>query len=260
MSDETPAEETPEVEAPTAATPDAPVVDAPASDAPATPADVPATETPVAEAPTAETTTPDGPPVAAADPAPVAAETAPAAAPEAAPEGAPAAAAAPSTRKGIFVPAWAGAIVLVLVVAAVGFGIGRWTADDSSTNSTAIANNGGVVPQFPNGNGNNGNGNGNSGGRTTPQTPSTGTAFLGVGPQATNGGVEIASIGANSPAARAGLQEGDVITAIDDTSITTETALRAAIQSHDPGDSVTVHYTRNGNAATVKVTLGTQSQ
>lgn len=252
MSDETPAEETPEVEAPTAATPDAPVVDAPASDAPATPADVPATETPVAEAPTAETTTPDGPPVAAADPAPVAAETTPAAA--------PAGAAAPSTRKGIFVPAWAGAIVLVLVVAAVGFGIGRWTADDSSTNSTAIANNGGVVPQFPNGNGNNGNGNGNSGGQTTPQTPSTGTAFLGVGPQATNGGVEIASIGANSPAARAGLQEGDVITAIDDTSITTETALRAAIQSHDPGDSVTVHYTRDGTAATVKVTLGTQSQ
>ncbi len=235
-------------------------MDAPASDAPATPADVPATETPVAEAPTAETTTPDGPPVAAADPAPVAAETAPAAAPEAAPAGAPAAAAAPSTRKGIFVPAWAGAIVLVLVVAAVGFGIGRWTADDSSTNSTAIANNGGVVPQFPNGNGNNGNGNGNSGGQTTPQTPSTGTAFLGVGPQATNGGVEIASIGANSPAAKAGLQEGDVITAIDDTSITTETALRAAIQSHDPGDSVTVHYTRDGTAATVKVTLGTQSQ
>jgi len=259
VSDETPPEETPEVETPAAATtPDAPIVDAPAAEVPP-PAEVP--PAPAAETPTAEATAPDGPSVAAADPAPAAPEPVAAAVPEAAP--ASAAAAAPSTRKGIFVPAWAGAIVLVLVVAAAGFGIGRWTADDSSTNSTAIANNGGIVPQFPNGNGNgnpNGNGNGNSGGQTTPQTPATGTAFLGVGPQAANGGVEIASIGANSPAAKAGLQEGDVITAIDDTSITTETGLRAAIQSHDPGDSVTVHYTRDGKAATVKVTLGTQSQ
>ena len=169
-------------------------------------------------------------------------------------------------RKGVFVPAWAGAIVLVLVVAAIGFGVGRWTADDSTSNSAAIANNGGIVPQLPIGNGNNGNGNtgnGNNGGQTTPQTPTTpatGTAFLGVATQNGTDGVQVITVGANSPAAKAGLKEGDVITAIDNTSITTTTALRSAIQSHQSGDTVTVHYTRDGQATTVKVTLSTQSQ
>ena len=68
------------------------------------------------------------------------------------------------------------------------------------------------------------------------------------------------TVGANSPASKAGLKEGDVITAIDDTSVTTTTALRSAIQSHVSGDTVTVHYTRDGQAATVKVALATQSQ
>ena len=209
---------------------------------------------PAPDAPTADVTTPDTPPVAAAEPAPVA------------PEPVPVAAASTPARKGVFVPAWAGALVLVLVVAALGFGVGRWTADDSTSNSAAIANNGGIVPQLPIGNGNTGNGNtgnGNSGGQTTPQTPTTpatGTAFLGVATQNGTDGVEVLTVGANSPAAKAGLKEGDVITAIDNTSITTTTALRSAIQSHESGDSVTVHYTRDGQDSTVKVTLSTQSQ
>lgn len=209
-----------------------------------------AEETPAPEAPTAD---------------PVAVEPAPT----------PVAAASEPERKGVFVPAWAGAILLVLVVAAAGFGVGRWTADDSDNRSTAIANHGGIVPQFPNGNGNGGNtpqipngngGNGNGGGRTTPQTPrtpqtpATGAAFLGVGTQNATGGVEVLTVGANTPASRAGLEQGDVITAIDNTSVTTTTALRAAVQSHQSGDTVTVHYTRDGQAGTVKVILGTQSQ
>ncbi len=245
MSDETPSEESPEVAAPA---PEAPVADA-------TP---PAEAAPAAEAPTSDVTTPDAPPVAAADPAPTA--------PEAAPVAAASAPAAAPARKGVFVPAWAGAIVLVLVVAAIGFGVGRWTADDSTSNSAAIANNGGIVPQLPIGNGNNGNGNtgnGNNGGQTTPQTPTTpatGTAFLGVATQNGTDGVQVITVGANSPAAKAGLKEGDVITAIDNTSTTTTTALRSAIQSHQSGDTVTVHYTRDGQATTVTVTLSTQSQ
>jgi membrane-associated protease RseP (regulator of RpoE activity) len=249
VSDETPSEESPEVaapapEAPTAdvAPPAEPAPDA-APDAPV--AEAPAPAAPVAEAPTADVTTPDAPPVAAADAAPVAPAPVPVAA-AAAPAAAPA-------RKGVFVPAWVGAIVLVLVVAALGFGVGRWTADDSDTRPAATANNGGIVPNFPSGNGNNG-------GQQTPTTPATGTAFLGVATQNATGGVEVLNVGANSPASKAGLKQGDVITAIDDTSITTTTALRAAIQSHQSGDTVTVHYTRDGQAATVKVTLSTQSQ
>jgi S1-C subfamily serine protease len=166
--------------------------------------------------------------------------------------------AAPAARKGVFVPLWVGALLVVLAVAALAFGIGRWTADDSQNASSVTANNGGIVPQLPNrGNGgvvpqtpNGGNGS------TTPST----TAFLGVGVDTGTNGVTITTVGDGSPAAGAGLKQGDVITAIDGTTVTTPTALRSAIQSHKPGDSVTVHYTRNGTTATVKVTLGSQSQ
>ena len=234
-SGETPAEPTPRVEPPAAATP-----------AP----EAPAATAPVADVPTVETATPDAPPV----PPPVA----------------PPVAASEPKRKGVFVPLWAGAILLVLVVAAAGFGVGRWTADDSKRDneSTSIADNGGIVPRLPtgngNGNGNSGSGNnGNRGGQTTPQTPNTpatGAAFLGVATQNATGGVEVVTVGANSPASKAGLKQGDVITAIDNTSVTTTTALRAAILSHQSGDTVTVRYTRDGQATTVKVALATQSQ
>jgi membrane-associated protease RseP (regulator of RpoE activity) len=168
---------------------------------------------------------------------------------------------APPGRKGVFVPLWVGALVLVLAVAALAFGIGRWTADDSQNASSVTANNGGIVPQLPNGNNGgvvpqNPNGNNGGNGSTTPST----TAFLGVGVDTGTNGVTITTVGDGSPAANAGLKQGDVITAIDNTTVTTPTALRSAIQSHKPGDSVTVHYTRNGTATTVKVTLGSQSQ
>jgi membrane-associated protease RseP (regulator of RpoE activity) len=245
VSDETPSAESPS-DVPEIPTPSEPTVEAPA--AVAAPAEA---EAPAADIPTAETATP---PVAPpADPVPVAPP--------------PVAAASEPKRKGVFVPVWVGAVILMLVVAALGFGIGRWTADDSTHESNAIANNGGIVPQFPNDNrGNGNNGNGNSGGQTTPQTPqtpttpSTGAAFLGVGTQNATGGVEVTTVGPNTPASKAGLAAGDVITAIDNTSVTTTTALRAAIQSHASGDTVTVHYTRAGQSATVNVTLGTQSQ
>ena len=169
--------------------------------------------------------------------------------------------ATPAARKGVFVPLWAGALVVVLAVAALAFGVGRWTADDSQNASSVTATNGGIVPQTPNGN-NGGvvpqtpNGNSNGNGSTTPST----TAFLGVGVDTGTNGVTVTQVGDGSPAASAGLKAGDVITAIDDTTVTTPTALRSVIQSHKPGDSVTVHYTRNGTATTVKVTLGSQSQ
>jgi membrane-associated protease RseP (regulator of RpoE activity) len=262
VSDETPPAESPS-DVPEIATPSEPTVEAtvpetPVAEAPSAP-EAPAAVEPTSAEPTgAEPTAGDGPtaegptetatpPVAPApDPVPV--------------ELAPVAAASEPKRKGVFVPVWVGAVILVLAVAAGGFGIGRWTADDSSNRSTAIANNGGIVPQLPSGNANTGNGNSGSGNQTTPTTPSTGTAFLGVASQNGTDGVTILSVGANTPASKAGLQQGDVINAIDNTSVTTTTALRAAIQSHTVGDTVTIHYTRNGQASTVKVTLGTQSQ
>ena len=86
----------------------------------------------------------------------------------------------------------------------------------------------------------------------TPQHAALGVSIT----DATNGGAQITAVTANSAAARAGLKAGDVITAIDGTQVTDGNALAAAITAKQPGDSVTVHYTRDGADHTVKVTLG----
>lgn len=83
-------------------------------------------------------------------------------------------------------------------------------------------------------------------------------AFLGVevSGTATSGGVAVAGTVANSGAALAGLTEGDTITSLDGTAVTSSDALTAAIRAHSVGDKVTVGYTdATGTAKTVTVTL-----
>ena len=58
-----------------------------------------------------------------------------------------------------------------------------------------------------------------------------------------------------TPAERAGLHVGDVVTAIDGTKVTTTAQLQAAIDAKQPGDAVTLTYRRNGTTHTAKVTL-----
>ena len=73
-------------------------------------------------------------------------------------------------------------------------------------------------------------------------------------------GVEITDVADGSPAAKAGLQKGDVVTAIDGNDIGTAEALRSAVQAKQSGDEISVTYTRNGQSSTVKVTLTSRSQ
>ena len=61
---------------------------------------------------------------------------------------------------------------------------------------------------------------------------------------------------AGGPAADAGLQQGDVITAVDGKSVANPAALVTQIQAHSPGDVVTITYARNGTTAEVRVRLG----
>ena len=82
--------------------------------------------------------------------------------------------------------------------------------------------------------------------------------FLGV---ATDDGVSVAGaqisqVVAGSPAAGAGLQVGDVITAVDATPVTGTESLRTALHAHKGGDSVTLTIVDAANATiNVKVTL-----
>jgi S1-C subfamily serine protease len=69
-------------------------------------------------------------------------------------------------------------------------------------------------------------------------------------------GARVVSVQGGSPAGEAGLQAGDVVTAIDDRPITTSTELTAAVRSNSPGDEVTLTVRRGGDSQTVEVTLG----
>ncbi|NTW98221.1 MAG: PDZ domain-containing protein, partial [Oscillochloris sp.] len=57
-------------------------------------------------------------------------------------------------------------------------------------------------------------------------------------------------------AARAGLREGDIITAIDDSQIDGDTSLRQLLLQYKPGDTVTLTVLRDGDESSVEVTLG----
>ncbi|WP_035872274.1 S1C family serine protease [Kitasatospora cheerisanensis] len=69
-------------------------------------------------------------------------------------------------------------------------------------------------------------------------------------------GAAIVSVTSGGPAASAGLQAGDVITKVNDTTITSPSVLTSALASFSPGDKVTVGYQRDGKNQTADVTLG----
>ncbi|PIM70514.1 protease [Streptomyces sp. JV178] len=64
------------------------------------------------------------------------------------------------------------------------------------------------------------------------------------------------SITPNGPADKAGLKSGDVITKLDDHVIDSGPTLIGEIWTHQPGDKVTLTYTRDGKTRTAEVTLG----
>lgn len=58
-----------------------------------------------------------------------------------------------------------------------------------------------------------------------------------------------------SPADKAGLKNGDIITKIGSDVLTSANALMSAIAKHNVGDKVTITYIREGKTATVDITL-----
>ena len=63
---------------------------------------------------------------------------------------------------------------------------------------------------------------------------------------------------AGSPAATAGLREGDIVTSIEGVTIDTEHPLDAVLTQFAPGRTVTLEILRGGQKQSVQVALGTR--
>lgn len=68
-------------------------------------------------------------------------------------------------------------------------------------------------------------------------------------------GALVTEVVADSPAAQAGLEVGDVIVAIDDAAVTGRDGLVATIRRFAPGDQVEIGVMRGGEAVTLRATL-----
>jgi putative serine protease PepD len=80
--------------------------------------------------------------------------------------------------------------------------------------------------------------------------------YLGVSLADADGGARITQVASGSAAAAAGLQAGDVITAVDGRAVSSADDVVARISTMSPGDSLTLSVERNGSSATVHATLG----
>ena len=87
------------------------------------------------------------------------------------------------------------------------------------------------------------------------QNGSVDHAYLGVTLE-DDGPAEFGRVVNGAPADDAGLQTGDVVTAVDGNEIDSGDELRAAIDAKKPGDKITLTIQRGGEERTVQVTLG----
>jgi putative serine protease PepD len=83
--------------------------------------------------------------------------------------------------------------------------------------------------------------------------------YLGVTPSLTTtggrDGALIQEVAPDSPAAKAGIQPGDLVVSVDGKAIENYSEMIAAIRAHKPGDKVTLEVVRGGSETTITATL-----
>ena len=71
-------------------------------------------------------------------------------------------------------------------------------------------------------------------------------------------GAYVQAVQPGSPADKGGLQQGDIITAIDDQAIDEQNNMVTILMRFDPGQEVQITAVREGTELTLDVTLGTR--
>jgi S1-C subfamily serine protease len=72
----------------------------------------------------------------------------------------------------------------------------------------------------------------------------------------TTSGALVQQVASSGPAASAGLQQGDIITAADGTQVTDAQDLLTVLATKKPGDTISLKIDRNGSTQTIQVHLG----
>jgi putative serine protease PepD len=81
-------------------------------------------------------------------------------------------------------------------------------------------------------------------------------AFLGLQlSDGASGGAQVSAVTSGSPAASAGVRTGDVVTAVDGAAVAGPDDVVSDVQSHNPGDTITLSVGRGGTEHSVRVTL-----
>jgi membrane-associated protease RseP (regulator of RpoE activity) len=147
-------------------------------------------------------------------------------------------------RQGVHVPAWALGLFALFLVGLLGFGIGRWTAPDNDGEVSGVFQ-GQVEEGEP---------------QVEPNLPSPLPAdrvVLGVAAEDSSDpdGAELVRVLGTGPAGEAGLEPGDVITAVGDDEVNSAEELAETVQAHEAGDDVTIDYERDGESDETDVTL-----
>jgi S1-C subfamily serine protease len=86
-----------------------------------------------------------------------------------------------------------------------------------------------------------------------------GQAFLGVSVSSSDQGVRVEEVASGSPAEKAGVKVGDVITTVGGEDVTADT-IRDVVAKHAVGDTVTVDITRGTEKLSLDVTLAARPQ
>ena len=94
--------------------------------------------------------------------------------------------------------------------------------------------------------------------KTSGSTDKRVEGYLGIGVDDRHDGGRgaiVSEVQDGSPAAKAGLHVGDVVTEVNGVEINGQAGLIAAIRDSSPGDTVTVYYSRDGKAMSATATL-----
>ena len=94
------------------------------------------------------------------------------------------------------------------------------------------------------------------GGELERRLPALGGALLGVSVSDGEGGAQVDVVIPGSAAEQAGVEAGDVITAVDGVETPEAAALLETVRAHEPGDELTLRVERGDEELELAVTLG----